>query len=428
MFVEENGRRLEGVQVALGPPWRTQVTATASPFEGGALFEGLVVGQAYEVFIEGTRTRTTIEAPAVSGARPHAAVELVADVAAFERRDGWRHYEGIAAREVVPEAGRVGAVTFERRALPAMDRELLRRRVAAFDSLMRARAPSDPVIRRLAESLRAAPLTVNFRAGALRGYHADGLLNAFQIERQHGRRCGNIVEPEWYDLRLYAEHYWFGFPYHCGRTSRGHRVEYVREWTDECRLSCDVTAPVSVTGYSAFDVDPRQRPRYAALDYRGSSVGATPDDYYGRSSMVLADRLKRESTTFTLGDTWEAVAVPCPDGALYTYGSLEQLVADALSLEIEEKKLISHLVRRAEMEAGELPPAVRRCYDPQLARAGYARGDLYVEAQLFEDVRFTDVESVRLSRSELGHDDLGRARAELDPHERLREAAWEITA
>lgn len=427
-FVREGDEYLEGVAITLGPPEQTACTGRGAPPHGGCLFEGLTIGQTYEVFIDDAQRPRSLHVPAVAGVYAAPQDEQLVQVLPFERREGWRHFQPTPKQRITVRDRGPHTVCFERRPLPRLTptawQERIRRFAAQRAQTAQQTAQSLPLLRALADCLRASPLTLNLRAATLRQLQPPHLLNAFEIEQAQGRLASNISEPEWYDLRLYAEHYWFGFPYHRARSSRQHPVAAVRQWWDKSQLARHLGEPDQLAQHSAYAVEPALRPRYAALDYRDSLRGATPDDYYGHSFLRLRCRDFAPLMTCTLGDTWELAAAPGPDDALYAFLSLELLVLAALQARPPEPKLIAHLLRRSGIAPSDLPPALRHPGHAEYAQADYARGDRYVEVQLHSALPLTAVEAVGIARSEGLSRDLARLRAELDPTDLLADAEW----
>jgi hypothetical protein len=427
-FVREGNEFLEGVAITLGPPQRTGYTRRGPPPLGGCLFEGLTIGQTYEVFIEDAQRPRSLPVPAATGVHSAQTDECLLQLCPLERREGWRHFEALPPQRITVSDAEPITVCFERRPLPRLSLAAYQERILRF-AAQRERAAERavaqlPILRPLADCLRASPLTINLRAAGLRHFQPPQLLNAFEIEQAQGRLASNISEPEWYDLRLWAEHYWFGFPYHRAQTSRKHAATAVREWWAGSQLARHLDEPDRLPQHSAYAVEPQLRPRYAALDYRDSQRGATPDDYYGYSFLRLRAVDLAPLMTCTLGDTWELAAAPHPDDELYTFSSLELLLLAALQARPPEPKLIAHLLRRCGLAPDELPPALRHPLHAHYAAADYARGDRYVEVQLHSALPLAAVEAVCIARSEQSSRDLARLRAELDPAGLLAAAEW----
>ena len=275
----------------------------------------------------------------------------------------------------------------------------------------------------LADELRASPLTMNIEARMLKLYKSAEILNGFEVEARYGSPTGNVSKSDSYDLRLYAEHQAYGFPFHAATTSHGEEPERVRAWTDVCKVTAEVGSPLPLAGCSAYRVPPSLRPRYAALDYRDSGCGATPDPYYGLSFFHFADALKQRAT-FTLGDSWDAFSEQ--EDSVFTLDTLELMLLKAAAL--NEKKLISHLARRANLGPSDLLPIFANLLDEELANAPYKAGDQYIELQIFGPIAFTDIQSVNLSRAEIKHEALPKARHELDPASILQSPTWNLVA
>lgn len=184
---------------------------------------------------------------------------------------------------------------------------------------------------KLYDKILNAEITVNFSLDKLFNYRSPQLLNAFEVQDKFKIQSNNI-EGNLAEERRQAEKNKFGIPQH---------------------------SMVS-----------RLRPRYAALNFKGHSGGATPRNDYGLSYMVLSKGLA-SSCTITIGDSFDAAkAYP------YTPAGVKSLAADV--------------------------DAERLMHSNILSEAAYDPGDTYVEVQIHQDLDLRkDVERIMVSKVEM---------------------------
>jgi hypothetical protein len=192
----------------------------------------------------------------------------------------------------------------------------------------------------LYDKIMGASITINFPIDKLFNYRTPQVLNAFEVAERTGQQSNNI-QGGLEDERRQAEEKHFGIP------ARG------------------------------VNVNPRIRPRYAALNFKNHPSGATARSDYGLSFMMLSDAL-RQHCTLTIGDSFDA-----PDT---DYGTAFPYTRDG--------------VRALVMAIHNLPFGVK---DETLTGDGpYSPSDSYIEVQIHQDIDIrSDVLGIMVSKVEM---------------------------
>jgi hypothetical protein len=135
----------------------------------------------------------------------------------------------------------------------------------------------------LSQRILGGNITINFALDKLFKYSAPRILNAFEA-RGAGGNSNNIDGPLEGQRRAAEKHH-FGI---------------------------------------GLDVEPRQRPRYAAINYKHHPSGAAARNDYGLSYMVLSERI-RPHCTITIGDTFDAMHTELDGAFPYTPDGVRKL-------------------------------------------------------------------------------------------------------
>jgi hypothetical protein len=194
-----------------------------------------------------------------------------------------------------------------------------------------------------------ANITINFALDKLFKYGVPRILNAFEV-KELGHQTNNIhgkLEQE----RLAAEEHHFGM-------ASGLPDSEV------------VDQPV---------VEPRLRPRYAAINYKNHPYGAAARNDYGLSHMVLSKGI-RPFCTITIGDSFDVMGTDVDGAFPYTESGVLKLAETVVG----------------EMSAEEFE-----------SMAAYKAGDGYLDVQIHADVDLREhVDAIYVSTVEMAVFDL----------------------
>lgn len=185
----------------------------------------------------------------------------------------------------------------------------------------------------LSQRILGGHITINFALDKLFKYSAPRILNAFEARALGG--SSNNIDGPLEEQRKSAEKHHFGI---------------------------------------GLDVEARQRPRYAAINYKHHPSGAAARNDYGLSYMILSERI-RPDCTITIGDTFDAMGTEVDGAFAYTPEGV--------------RKLADRIVRSsfaADFDNHE----------------GYSAGDSYLDVQIHADVDIREhVEAIYVSTVEM---------------------------
>jgi hypothetical protein len=190
-------------------------------------------------------------------------------------------------------------------------------------------------IKPLGQKILAAELTCNFALDTLFKYSAPQILNAFEIKKKLGVSVQNI--------------------------QGGLESQRLEKELELFKIEEDI-------------IEPRQRPRYAAINFHGHEYGAAARNDYGMCYMVLNEEVKKNAT-FTRGDTFDT-------------SSAFRLNKDGV-----EAMLI---------ELANDPYAPDKELDKLLSDDEYKPGDVYFDTQIHQDLDIRkDVKEIVISTVEM---------------------------